>query len=428
MKKILILLFTFTLIFKTGLAVEENVVLELPTTQPVGIINKTAEESEYSPDSIGAYYGEFISNGDNMQWPKLTEDELARVNAIQTLWDEGKRPAESILNLTENVVLGVYELRPEDYDGETVFLILPVTVLSDDQILQIIDAYAQLGKKFEPALLSYRNCARGGGIEVTRFYSGDERERVTLLIELFKRQGLRAEKDSTPLPNDDGIGEIKLDKEAFCGLDSFVFYPFRRMTDDELFLRIAEKQKDIYNPEELSNLENLSRKELTRILNMPLATKLDYESKGIAGKMNVFLDNVEVYTPNFVTPTHNNTQIIYYANIIPETGKALYAHVFFSNTNLKRSDLTGDPYDAKWQDIAKAYVEALRKDGVKVKSTEARGETRLQDDGNGVTVWVLCEDDSFYEVRISYQTEQPGTITYYQTKPNFDSERMWGGY
>ncbi len=429
MKKLTIYLFIFMLLFQTALAVEENVVEALPTSLPNGPVISKISDNVYTPESISALYGDVYTHSvqdNDTQFPHFVKDELDRFPTVQANWDRGERPKESILNLTENVVLGVYQLKPEDYDGETAFLLIPVTVLSDYQILQIIDAYNQLGIKFDPSMLSFRNCARGGGIEITRLYSDEEHTRRGLLVELIKRQGLKSENPLTPLPNDDGIGTIKLNPDSFNGLESFSFVPFRRLTDDELLSKLELGKTEAYNPEELNSLENISRKEFARLLGMPLATSLEYEDKGIAGKMNIWLDFVEVYSPQFKTPKVNNAHTNYTGHVDVKTGKVLYGSLYHFDANLKMSDLTGDPYDAKWQQIAKDYVEGLRNDGVKVKTVEPRGETLLQDDGNGVTIWLTCEDNSFYEARISYQTEQVSNINYY-SEPR-DYTRYWEGF
>ena len=107
-------------------------------------------------------------------------------------------------------------------------------MLSDEQLLQLIDAYHQLGQQFDPQGLNYLNCMRGGGMESTRYATQGEYERSPLLARLQRRQGMKADQPFTLSPSDDGNGYVHLDSKYFDGLQGFSFYPYRSHTDSEL--------------------------------------------------------------------------------------------------------------------------------------------------------------------------------------------------
>lgn len=48
-------------------------------------------------------------------------------------------------------------------------MLLPGGCLSDQELLAIINAFHQLGMILDPVALNYRNCARDGGVEASRF-------------------------------------------------------------------------------------------------------------------------------------------------------------------------------------------------------------------------------------------------------------------
>ena len=90
----------------------------------------------------------------------MTAEEIERANALLDSYQAGTRPQQNVLNKLDNVVVGVYTLKPGDYEGETLFTLLPVNPLTDEQILEVIDAFARSGQTFDPDALSYKTaCA-----------------------------------------------------------------------------------------------------------------------------------------------------------------------------------------------------------------------------------------------------------------------------
>lgn len=225
-----------------------------------------AEEwTQSAQDEEGIYY-------DVEQRPQLTAGETARAKALLEKVRSGELAytGESVLDKMEDVVVGVYTLDPEDYDGERAYVLLPGPCMTDKQLLALIDAFDQLGLVFDPEALSYRNCARGGGIECSRFLTDEERERYTRLANLIERglldtAGIQAEEAIRP----------KLDSRYYCGMEDFTLRPYRAMTDEELCtMLIKTGVHDMTDVLDADAVEKTARELLCRNLGCPLSMTL----------------------------------------------------------------------------------------------------------------------------------------------------------
>ena len=404
-----------------GAAAQENTVVALPTVAPLSVV-EIADVVGYTAASLKEYYdaASYGLDGEDYQAPRMTAEERERAKALLSAYQAGKRPAENVLNKLENVVVGVYTLNPEDYGGETLFTLLPVDPLTDEQILEVIDAFAQSGQTFDPDALSYTNCARGGGIETTRFFQEEENNRRDIVTDLYVRQGFTSEATFTPIVSDDGLGWVTLDSEAYCGLDSFMFKPYRPMTDDELLGFVI--YTEVGDPTEYgkyAEYEKQLRIELARLLGAPLVLTRIYESIGRMGDSNISYDDERAYSVTFEAIDGTT----YWGALDTDTGEVLTANVWLES-GLLFSDLHLDPFDEKWAEIAKDAVRAMRGDGVAITSAESRGECWLNEAGYGVLVDVVMEDGGYYTVRIAYQNESVyGGLFYQSHGPNL--ERMY---
>ncbi len=205
------------------------------------------------------------------QNPRLTLGEQKRAKRLME--QNAVYTGESVLEKTENVVVGVYALDPADYDGEQAYVLLPGTCLTDEQLLSIIAAYEALGLTFDPAALTYRNCARGGGIETTRFYKAEESERNNNLAEMIRRGQL------IPPEHLDvsAVRYPKLQSEYFSGMTEFTFVPYRRQTDEEMVAQLlASGVRDETGEIDHSNVEARSRTALYQAFRCPLSMQLEY--------------------------------------------------------------------------------------------------------------------------------------------------------
>ena len=388
------------------LAMAENTVEILPTTPPMP--RPVVEANPYGADDLTAYYEDY---GDEYALPALTASERERLPEIQRRWESGERPESSILNLTERVHVSVIQLPPEQYEGEPCFLLLPNRDLTDEELLQVVDAYGQLGITLDPDALSWHNCMRGGGIEVgIRSFRDDERERRSELTGLYTRAELRPETPFTALVMDDGVGRVTLDEEDFNGLDEFRFRPARRLTDKELLQLIALDQGDIgATPEELSGYETQLRQELHLLLGMPLSARRGANES--TGSSTEYGDIRANYDTTFTEV--GGTGRMWRGVLDMATGRLIEGSVtLISPSNAIPSDIRMDPWDEKWASIAVEAVTAhstFEESGI----TEIRNwsETNLNE-LQGVEVRVVMADGGVYRVEISYTLEKVMALRY----------------
>ena len=306
---------------------------------------------------------------------------------------------------------------PEQYEGEPCFLLLPNRDLTDEELLQVVDAYGQLGLTLDPNTLSWHNCMRGGGIEVgIRSFRGDENERRSELTGLYTRAGLRPETPFTDLVIDDGVGRVALDEEDFNGLEGFRFRPARRLTDEELLQLIALDQGDMTaTPEELSGYETQLRQELHLLLGMPLSARRGtYEAVEPFDSGNAYGDSRMAYSSSFTEV--GGTGRRWRGSIDVATGRLIEGSVDLDDRyytdGLMVSDIRMDPWDEKWASIAVEAVTAhsnMEESGI----TEIRtwSETNLNE-LQGVEVRIMTSDGGVYRAEISYVLEEVMMLRY----------------
>lgn len=342
-------------------AAAESTVEALPTTAPM--TEPAAAVNEYAFEDMDPYY----EDADELQRPAFTEDEKARFAEAQRRLDAGERPESSVLDVLKNIRISLVRLPAEQYDGHAWFLFLPCEELTDGELLQIADAFAQLGIRFDPEELSWRCCMRGGGVECTRGYKEEEYERSQALREQYMRLGLRPEKSWTAAVLDDGIGEVTLDEEAYSGLDCFSFKPARRLTDEELLESIAKSTPaPDAAPDELARYEGLFRQELHRKLGMPLSAVRDgTEDVGPMAQRSIAGDNRTVYFAGFKETGEGGRR--WGGAMDTGTGKIVSANVeldsrLYADKQIC-SDVRMDPWDPHWAELAEKTVASLLGDG-----------------------------------------------------------------
>lgn len=197
----------------------------------------------------------------------LTGGEVIRARRLLAAYRAGEAQddGERVLGTQENVTVGVYSLNPEDYDGETIYLLLPGACLTDEELLAIIDAYDRLGVVFEPDTLNERNCMRGGSAEATRSLTDEERARLVTLRDLIRRGMIPPDAAAE-------VASIGLDARYANGLDHFSFLPYRAMSDAELVgLLLAMGVRNEGGGMEADAVEAESRALLTCLLACPLS-------------------------------------------------------------------------------------------------------------------------------------------------------------
>lgn len=387
--------------------ITENVVVALSTAAPSPtdpIMLYTEPVNIYEID-LESYYG--------AEKRFLNEAEQRRLAKAQERWDNGERPETSVLNLTENVVVGVYGLPAHQYQGESAFLLLPNLELTEEQCLQIVDAYEQLGLAFDAENVSWRNCMRGGSIECTRSWAGDESERFASLTDLYKRGGLRPETAFTVLPGDDGMGEISLNEEAYSGLDSFRLWPARRLTDQEILQIVAEHQgEEPVSSADYAVLESQLRAQLHTMVGMDLSARRISEEVHKESDYAIWGSDRLLYDAQFNPVNEDHPTSAWDGYLDLETRKLAYAGTFCSYQPY--CDVHEDPFAVKWHSAAINWlienrVAAFNPEGVNV---ECMGEAVLQDCGYGAQYRLTMEDGSSYTLIFHFSDGSLHTVEY----------------
>ncbi len=376
--------------------IAENVVVALNTlaptpTEPIALYVEPVNPYEIDLESYYANIPNFLLDGEAAQFAKA-----------QKRWDDGERPETSILDLTENVSVGVYALPEEQYQGEKAFLLLPDRELTDEECLQIVDAYAQLGLSFDPANVSWRNCMRGGSIECTRSWAGDEAERFSSLTELYKRSSLRAQTAFTVLPGDDGLGEIPVNPDDYNGLDGFRFWPARRMTDNEILQIVAKWTGDVtLSAGEYAALESQARLCLNQYVGMELSAERTSEGVAVESDFCVWGKDRPMYHAQFRPVAEDHPINAWTAYIDMETNELIHAVSYC--TFRPYCDVHEDPFSDKWRSIALNWLSEHRALPVEGVTVECMGEDWLQECGYGASFRVLLADGSSYTLRFHFE-------------------------
>lgn len=394
-----------------GMAAAENTVEILPTTPPMPDL--VLEENPYAFYDLSAYYeGEY-----EYYIPSLTASEQERLPEAQRRWDNGERPESSILDLRENVHVALIQMPPEQYEGESWFLLLPARELTDPELLQVVDAFEQLGISFSADMVSWHNTLRGGSIEhALRSLRDDERERYGALGEQFIRSGLRPETPFTDSVLDDGLGRVTLDEEDYSGLEDYTFYPARRMTDEELLqLYALRNEEPAANPEELADYETKLRRELHTLMGMPLSVKRSgWEEVQPANDIPAYDDDRMCYCTSFTEVDGAGRS--WSGSLDIATGKLISGSVTLDDSYYKdggiHSDIRMDPWEDRWAEMAMETVAGLRADGMDgLEGAQLRGEAG-RNSLYCALVRIVTSDGGTYRATVAFVLEKVIELEY----------------
>lgn len=225
-----------------------------------------AEEVYAKPEPFD--YGKMTTS------PRLTRGEKARAKRLLEQYEAGEAAGDgaSVLGAQKKVVVGVYGIDPDAYDGERVLLLLPGVMLSDEQLLAIIDAYHRLGLRFDPDALSERNCVRGSasGRSLTK-EEWERWDRIRLQIETGVLDGKRIDPDA--------IFHVQVDMRyhyaAYGANNEALVFPYRRMTDEEIaaYLVLMGTRCELEGLDTVQ-LERTARELLTGRMGCPISMEL----------------------------------------------------------------------------------------------------------------------------------------------------------
>ena len=404
-----------------GMAPAENTVEILPTTPPAPVIE--IKENPYAFHDLEPLFQSIREQGYttdgsfNYELTELSPSELERLPAIEAKYASGERPAESVLNKAEDVHVSLITLPPEQYEGESWFLFLPNRCMTDEELLQVVDAFAQIGEKLSAVTLTWHNCMRMPIDEtLTRSFSDEERERYISVRELFTRGGLRPETPFTRLPGDDGVGCIDLYEEDFNGLDEVRFLPARSMTDEELLQLFQFTFGEPAAPaEEMAGYEAQLRKLMNDQMGMPLTARRTGESIMKANTTNVYGDERTCYSCTFVETSGQKREWTGYMELA--TGTLIRAYSFpdvswLNGETQMYSDVRLNPFDPKWADRAKDFIAAMLPEGEQsIDRVELCGETAMNClYGLNVRVWM--KDGGCYRPLLLYAIDNVGYLQY----------------
>ena len=206
----------------------------MPSDARPGYREPVSADEKTDPQMV-IRHTDYHAEEDGFFLPWLTDLELARTRRLMEQMAAGEvtYTGPSAVNASGdmNGRVGVYPLNPEDYDGERVYVLLPqYETLTDEQILSLIAAFDELGIPFDPESLNGRNCSRNMWYRQTRELSVEEEGMMEAVRDSVRRGEVTRE--SIPAGTPDYYVEMDWDGDNA----SFWFYPYRRMTYNEMAL------------------------------------------------------------------------------------------------------------------------------------------------------------------------------------------------
>ena len=211
-----------------------------------------------------------VPEADQYHYSRLSDGELARYRELLGRLENGEISLEGIPSVANRLTeeqLGVYPLKPEDFAGETFYVILPGERLDDSQLLSLIASFRDLDISFDPDSLTERNCTRKAYVGSSRYLDQEEQARQKTLQAMIVR-GTLTRDDIAP-------GTVCQFTDPVPGYGPFLLYPYRRLTDDELaaFL-FADHSAWETDPDQINRLALQAAR---KILRMPLSMSVTDE-------------------------------------------------------------------------------------------------------------------------------------------------------
>ena len=240
--------------------------LEAGPDEPV--TEYTFYEDPYLPSRYGRLYSDDAEETDDPWYtgPYLEPSEYRRAMELLAAVEAGEQSLAGIrCPVHENEVkIGVWPLDPGDFNGETYYIMIPQRKLEDRDLLYLISCFRKLGIPFEPKEWNSRNCLRGTyANRATRDLSQEESIRMAALRHLTAN-GMLTDADIHP--------ETEC-KSIMTLFGPFCFYPYRRMTDDEL--AAFALARDPAWPNAPDEVEKAAREFIADYIRLPLSMKLD---------------------------------------------------------------------------------------------------------------------------------------------------------
>ena len=291
--------------------------------------------------------------------PWLTDLELARIRVLMAAMEAGEISYEgpSIVNAPHNNKNGaaVYPLSPEDFDGETFYVILPELQMNDAQLTALISAFKELDIPFDPDSLSSRNCNRMANDLKTRSLSMGELNRYYSVLDRIlsgklTKADLAADVHVMTAEKTNALKVYGSDTSLFC------FYPYRKLTDDELALFIfAELERFDTDP---AALMSDAIDSAMAIVSLP--TSFMYK-KAACSEMDIYSKHVKQYTNDFFVEASNwigtcepHTLTVKHSQIPGQDPELSGIYIMYAKTNRNDEIPAVSKEDAKQALIAAA--------------------------------------------------------------------------
>ena len=276
-------LFPFSAVAITEDTVESAPEVSLPEEEAGDVSEEAAEGGNQDDQAYRPYQQALPERGTvdaslELDLPRLTDAELALVQELMAARAEGQQPEFTDRRYAEPEKVfeaGVYPVDPEEFGGNTFYVILPYFQMDRNQLLSLISAFEELGIPFCPDSLNSTNCVRGLsllGNSATRYLSGDEQNRMEeirkqIRYDIFDRDAFTAVSSCRSV-------QVQLpgySNSAYDYLEPFCFYPYRAMTDNEL-ATFALAQETVWEIRP-DLLEKKARQYAHRVFPLPLSMK-----------------------------------------------------------------------------------------------------------------------------------------------------------
>lgn len=167
-------------------------------------------------------------------------------------WNDGERPASPAPAKPFDTGFAILPTRAEAY-GSDHFAILPNRALTDEEMLQLVDAFHGQGRETLTTSQVWISVAHN---EITRFFTEDEAYRYnTTLNEAYVYEGLRPDGILTEDPTDHDIAYVVLNPHYTNGLEELWLFPNYEMTDEQILMlehhRYRNKPLESYTPRDI---------------------------------------------------------------------------------------------------------------------------------------------------------------------------------
>ena len=269
----------------SALALTENILESAPelnlAEEENDEISFEESEDDYEEESF-SYIPDYwmpnrgtVSESKELNLPRLTDAELAIVQELLS----DREPAEKKDAAGRHYAASesysearVYPLNPEDFNGETFYVILPDRQMDKKKLQNMLSAFEELGISFDPDSLGWANCSRGTSLSysyysyATRGLSEEEKNRMAK----FREQVRRGTSDQDNIAPSSSCRTVLVKEPESSGQPVlFCFYPYRPMTDNELAsFALAQETAWEIHPDQL---EKKARENMYKLALLPLS-------------------------------------------------------------------------------------------------------------------------------------------------------------